>query len=130
MAGGLPTGAYLKQLGNFDGTDWHGLGTSWMELATGRGIYRTRDLTFQANAISLSRWIRDWHRAEQRLRVRVFGGFVDFMRRSNFDKVAEIHDGNSSGNVANNHEIVRDKQISQLQPLLQILQEIDNLSLD
>src|SRR4029077_13010358 len=43
---------------------------------------------------------------------------------------AEIHDGNPVGYVFNHRKIVRNKDVSQRQPLAQITQQIQNLRAD
>ena len=42
----------------------------------------------------------------------------------------EIHDRDPVGNVPNDREIMSDEEIAQLEPLLQVFEQIDDLPLD
>ena len=50
-------------------------------------------------------------------------------RRSDLDDLPEIHDRDAAADVLDEPQIVRDEQVGELQPLLQIHQQVDDLRL-
>ncbi|MBW8896489.1 MAG: ABC transporter ATP-binding protein [Acidobacteria bacterium] len=74
---------------------------------------------------------RIWHRnrRQQRARVRMRGSREDRFRFSHLHNLSQVHHRYPAANVTHQPEIVRDEQIRELQPLLQIHQQIDDLRL-
>src|SRR4051794_34726230 len=51
-------------------------------------------------------------------------------RRRNLHNLAEIKDGDPVGDVSHDREVVRDEEVCQSEPLLQIDKEVQHLGLD
>ena len=62
----------------------------------------------------------DRHGREQRLRVRVHRRVVDLVARPDLDDLAEVHDGDAVGDVADDREVVRDEEVRQPELRLQL----------
>ena len=58
------------------------------------------------------------------------GDFVDGLGGSSFDDLPMVHDQDKVANVLDHSKIMRNEQIRNTQLILQILQKIDDLSLD
>ena len=74
--------------------------------------------------------IGDRHGGKQRLRVRVQRMGVQFVARRQLHHAAQIHHRDAVGDVFDDVQIVRDEQIRQPHPLLQIVQQVDDLCLN
>ena len=70
------------------------------------------------------------HRREQRLRVRVAGLAVDLVGDADLDDLAEVHHRDRVGDVAHHREVVRDEQVREPEPLLQVLEQVHDAGLD
>ena len=46
------------------------------------------------------------------------------------DDPAEVHDGDRVGHVADDREVVRDEEVGQVEPVLQVAQQVEDLRLD
>ena len=55
---------------------------------------------------------------------------IDLVRVRKLHHSAQIHHGNTVGNVAYHQQIVRDKEVGQSQLILQLVKHIDDLRLD
>ena len=73
--------------------------------------------------------IRVGNGGDQRLRIRVFRLFKDDFGLGDFDNFAEVEQRDSSAHIAHDAEVMRDKQISQVELVLQVLQQVENLRL-
>src|SRR5262249_28817933 len=71
-----------------------------------------------------------WYGPEEGPRVRVEGLSVDLLGGALLDDLAEIHDEGAVADVAYYAEIVRNKQKSDAQLVLQIHEQVDDLRLD
>ena len=58
------------------------------------------------------------------------GRLVDVVRCSLFDDAASEHHGNRVGELSHNGQIMGNEQVGQVELVLQISQEIEDLSLD
>src|ERR1700693_3028117 len=69
--------------------------------ARGR-VRRARHVTFEDDPLALAalRWFLDGYRREQSLRVRVSRPLVDVGLRPDLHDLAEVHDGDTVGDVA------------------------------
>ena len=56
--------------------------------------------------------------------------FEDALHRSHFDNASAIHNGDAVGQVAHHAHVMADEHVGQRQPLLKILQQIEDLRLD
>jgi hypothetical protein len=110
--------------------DLHGMTASRMELATAGRICRRRYAAFQNNALPLGIWIRNGNGAEQCLGIGkqrilenlLFGGILH--------QISQIHDTDGIGNMFHNGKIMGDEEIGKLILVLQILQKVNDLSLN
>ena len=55
---------------------------------------------------------------------------VELVAVGDLGDAAEIHHRDPVGDVAHDREIVRDEQVAELQPFLQVLEQVDDLALD
>ena len=73
--------------------------------------------------------IRQGNGGHQRLRVRVQRVVEQLRALRHFDELAQVHDGHPVADVPHQRQVVRDEQVRQPEPLLQVLQQIDDLRL-
>ena len=73
--------------------------------------------------------IRHRNRRQQRPRVRMLRRREERRGRPHLDDLSQIHHGDAVADVLDQPQIVRDEQIGQRQPLLQIHQQVDDLRL-
>ena len=55
---------------------------------------------------------------------------VDGLRIRSLDHVSQIHDRHPVGNVFHHGEIVSDEQVREFELLLQVVKQVENLTLD
>src|SRR6266540_6750660 len=72
----------------------------------------------------------DRDRGEQRLRVRVRRPLVDVLLLADLDDAAQVHDGDTVGDVAHERQVVRDEEIREAEVALQRLEQVDDLRAD
>src|SRR5439155_23277839 len=99
-------------------------------MAAGRGVNGAGYFARQPDALPLRFRIRDRHRRQQRFGVGVPRRDIKRAGRRHLDDATEIHHRNALADVFDHREIMGDKEISQPEFLLQILQQIDDLGLD
>src|SRR5680860_422823 len=73
---------------------------------------------------------RGRNRGQQRRGVRMLGALVDVGDGSDLDQPAVTHHGHAVGDLAHDAEVVRDEQIRQAELALQLVEQIDDLSLN
>ena len=78
----------------------------------------------------LARRIGDRHRRQQRLRVRMLRRSVHLIGWTRLDDLAEVHDRDAVGQLANDGEVVGDEHVRQPQPGAQVDQQAHDLGLD
>src|SRR5882757_2386203 len=93
-----------------------------------RRVDRARDLALQPQSLALHAPLRDRRSREQRTRVGMPGIAEDALRRSDLDDAAQIHHRDTVGDVLDDLQVVADEEIGQVQPALQIEQEIEDLA--
>jgi len=98
--------------------------------ASTRRIYWSWDFSAQNDPLFLSAWIRNRHGAQQRLRVRMLRREANLRACPDFHEFSQVHDTDARGYVFDDGNRMRDKQIRQTELVLQVRQEIDDLSLD
>src|SRR5581483_8788632 len=103
-----------------------------VEATPRRRVHRVWDLAAKDLPASgpLDRGVRDRYRGQQRLRVGVLRVLVDLISVGDLDDLASVHDGDAPGDVPNDREVVRDEQIRQPQPVLEVLEEVHDLRPD
>ena len=70
------------------------------------------------------------NRGEQRLRVRMRGRVEHALGRRQLDEPAAVHHGDPIADLPDQAQVVRDEEVGQAEPLLQIEQQVDHLRLD
>src|SRR5207253_10023370 len=73
---------------------------------------------------------RPRHGRDQRFRIRMPRLPQYLGRRSLFDDAAQIHDGHPIAHMFDNGEIMRDKNIGEVEARLEIDQQVEDLRLD
>src|SRR5450830_1335927 len=101
-----------------------------MKMAAGRRRRRIGNTTFEYDALAHLIGMLTRDRRQQCLCVRMLGRAVDALAAAVFDHAAEIHHADAVADMTDHGEIVRDKQVSESEVLLQRLQEVQNLRLD
>src|SRR5262245_17768578 len=103
-----------------------------MEYAAGRRIERRRYLALERarRAGTLDPRIGDRCGVEQRLGIGMLRIGVELVAVGDFRDPAEIHHRDAVGAVAHHREVVRDEQVRELKPFLQVLEQVDDLALD
>src|SRR2546423_3674336 len=97
-----------------------------MEPAARRRPHGVRDLPPREDLLRPSFWIRDRNRLEQRPGVRMFWVRVDRPRRTHLDDPAEIHDGDPIAHELRGREVMRDEEVRELVPGLQVHQKLED----
>src|SRR5438270_7639461 len=122
----------VDELGLLLGADLLGLPAARPEPTPRRRICRTWNVTRQHDALALplTTWVRDRDRRQQSLSIGMTGSPVDVVPRADFDDLAQVHDRHAIGDVAHDREVVGDEQVGQLQLVLQVLQQVDDASLN
>ena len=91
------------------------------------GHFAAQDL---ARALALDHRVGHRHRRQQRLRVRMPRFAEQRVAVGDLDDAAQVHHRHAVADVAHHREVVRDEQVRQMQPLLQLHQHVDHLRLD
>src|SRR5215470_1172101 len=99
--------------------DW----TSGVELAAGRRPNRARHFTLQHGVPAFDVRVRDRHRRQQRLGVRMQRRSVEVACCSDLDDLAEIHHGYASAYLLDHREIVGNEDVGEPKLLLQLLEQ-------
>ena len=121
---------YFAQFRFFLHTSLACIWTTCRKTAARLRIDRRCQLAFQDHPLFFHMHVRNRDRRKQRLRIWMDRIFKDFVGRTFFDQLSKIHHRNIIGNMLYNRHIVRDEHISQSPLLLQILKQIQNLSLN
>ena len=102
------------------------------ERAARRHVQRTRHISGEHDALALARdlGIRHRHSRQQGLRIRVHGVVVQLVCIGDLDKAAQIHDGNALGDMVNDQQVMRDKQIRDAKLFLKLFKHVDDLRLN
>ena len=103
--------------------------TARVEQAAGRQVERTRQFAARRGDAGAPRRVEFGRRIEQRLRIGMARRGEQRLGRADLDHLAEIHHRDAMRDVADQAQIVRDEHHGQLQPLLQLQQQVDDLRL-
>ena len=101
-----------------------------MQMAAGRRIDRARHVALQDGAVAPRARARHRDRGQQRLRIGVARVGEQFVGRRGLDDAAEIHHGDAVGDVLHHREIVRDEDVGEAEPPLQVAQQVEHLRAD
>src|ERR1700675_3327718 len=101
-----------------------------MKMAAGWRLNGARDLAAQSDALPFYFRIRNRDRRQQRFGVGVQRRGIKLAGWRGLDDAPEIHDGNALADMLDHRQIMGNKEISEPEFLLQVLQQIDDLGLD
>ena len=128
----LVTRAELAQLGLLDRAALLRLPATSVEHAAGRRVDRAGQVTLQQDPLALARCSGVGHRhgRQQRVGVGVQRLLVEGVAVGELHDVTEIHHGDAVGDVAYYGEVVRDEDVGDSELVLDVLEQVDDLSLD
>src|ERR1700741_4741090 len=95
-------------------------GEAVVEAATRRRVDRARYVAFEDDPLPRYVGVRDRHRRQQRLGIRVLRACEQRVLIGELDDLAEIHHRDAVADVLDDGEIVRDKKIRQSKFALQV----------
>ena len=101
-----------------------------MEAAARRRVHRAWHIATWKLPRTMAMRIGPRNRRQQRARVGMARLREQHVLRRYLDDLPEIHHRHAVRHVLHHRQIVRDEQIRQTQPRLQVLQQIDHLRLD
>ena len=123
--------ADFTQWRNFLLALWHFCnGTSGVEGTAGGRVHWRRHVSREDNAAAFCVGIDDRNGRYERLGVRMPGLTNNCLRVGNFDNLAQVHHHYPAADMLHYRQVMGDEQISNAALLLQVLQEIDDLSLN
>ena len=98
-------------------------------MQPGTGCVRSGKLTLEPDpaALTFERRVGNGHGREERDRVRVLRRGEDLICRRNLDELPSVHHGNAVTHVSDGGEIVRDEQVGEAKPALEIHEEVQDL---
>ena len=107
-------------------------GTAGREDAALGRIQWARDIAAQDDSLSLSLdcRVRNRHGGKKRLGVGVLRVGVYLLSGGDLHDLAQVHDGDALADVPDDREIVGDEQVRHAHLGLQVLKQVDDLSLD
>ena len=111
-------------------TNFHTLTATGVELTTGRRVNGAGNIPAQNNTVHLHIGVGNGYGGEQRFRVRMHRILENILRRTVLHHTAQIHNPDIIGNMFNDGQVVRNKDIGQAHFLLQIAQKVDDLRLN
>ena len=125
-------GAELAPFGVLLTADINGDGTTVVEAAGKRGVEWGGNVAGENDPVApaFSSRVWDGDGGEKGLSVRVEGFGVESVAGSEFDDLAEIHDGDAMAHSADDGEVVGDEEIGEAEAILKLLEEVDDLGLD
>jgi hypothetical protein len=129
MARDTAPGSRLSQQRHFDAATLHCKRAARVETAARRRVEQARHFTGDDRMSNIIR-IGTRYGVEQRTRIRVLWIGINLRFRRGLDDGAGIHHGHALRHRAHHRQIMRDEQIAQPEPILQIEQQIDDLRLD
>src|SRR5205807_2176201 len=104
--------------------------TTGMKMAARRSIDRACDIPLNQLARALRFGIRNRHRFEQTLRIRMQRISEQLTRLGKFNYSTEIHNGDAVADVLDHREVMSDEEIADIKFDLQVTQQVDDLRLN
>ena len=103
-----------------------------METAARGWIHRRRHVAGEDDplALRLHGGIGYRHRREESLAIRVERTLVEVDAVRELDDLPQIHHGDAVADVLHHRKVVRDEEVGELEPILELLEEVDDLRLD
>src|SRR6516162_7898130 len=122
-------GCDLGELRRLDAATFDRIAAARMEIAAGWRMRGVGDLALQDNALRAQARVGLRHGREQRLGIGVARPGVEIARRRDLDDLAHIHDRHPVADMLHDAEIMRDEEIGEAEPVLQLEHEVDDLRL-
>jgi hypothetical protein len=110
----------VGQRGLFFLADLHDIGTARVEAARGRRVDGAGDVALQKTGFVAAGRVGPRDRLEQGLRIGMEGILVQVVRLGEFDDLAEVHDGHPVADVADDGEVMGDKEVGQAELFPQV----------
>src|SRR6266550_8702727 len=105
-------------------------GAPGVKMTAGWWVDGTGNFARQSDAPPFHFWVGNRDRRQQRFSVGVQRRGIKLAGWRGFDDAPEIHDGNALADMLDDRQIVGNKEISEPEFLLQVIQQIDDLGLD
>ena len=114
------------------GADLRRVAAARVEAAAGGRVDRARHVALEHDPLALlgEVGVGHGHGREQRLGVGHDRPRVELLRRRELDELAEVHDRDPVGDVADDAEVVRDEDVGEVELVLELLEQVDHLRLD
>src|SRR5947209_6406576 len=133
VAGGEVLGAKRPQLRGLSRAQVLSAGTAGAETAARRWVHRRGKLAADHHLLAPVAgylWVGHGDRLQQTGRVRMGGPLVDVVAGTDLDQLAEVHDPDPVGQVADDREVVGDHDVGESVARLDSLHQVENLGLD
>jgi len=101
-----------------------------METAPRRSLHRPRLVAMQQNSLLPGTGLRRGNSGKKSLRIRMGRIAVEFISSGNLNNFTEIHNRNTVRYVLHHRKVVCNKEVSQAEITLEILEKVDDLRLD
>ena len=106
------------------------VGAARMEFASGGGIGGIGDVALERYPVHLMVGVRDRDGRHQCDGVGMERAFVETVRCREFYDLTQIHHGDTVADVLDDAEVVRDKQVGEVELFLEFFHQVDDLRLD
>jgi len=105
---------------------------AWVEGATAGRVGKARHVAAQDDAFALCHRPNLGNRdsRQERVGVVVRGSIADRQRGPELDNATEVHDGHAVRDLTDDSKVVCDKDVGEVELLLQVGQQVDDLRLD
>src|ERR1700722_20270989 len=101
-----------------------------VEAAAGRRRKRARQVALQHHTVAPRRRVGQRNGGDEGVAVGMARLGKQLLGRRGLDDATEVHHGDAVGNVLHHREIVRDEDVGETEPALQLAQEVENLRAD
>ena len=122
--------ADIAQQRALDRADLLGIAAARMEVAPGRRVGRAGHIAGQSNRPRALTRVGLGDGRQQRFGIRVLRIIVQLLGLGHLDQIADVHHRHPVGDMLDHAQIVGDEQIGEIELLLQLLQQVQHLSLD
>ena len=121
---------HLPHVGRLNAADGLGDRATCVKMASRWQFRRAGYITRQHYAVAFAFRVSDRSSRQQCLCIRMMWRLEQSVRVREFYQAAQVHHSDASRDVTDHSEIVGDEQISDIQPLLQVLHQIHDLGLN
>ena len=130
VAGNEVIGTDFLEVGLDLGADLGAVLAASMELTALGRLDGAGDIAFQDFGVLVGILIGGGDGVQQSLGVGMEGMCEDLVGIAQLNHVAQVHNADTVGDVLNDRQVVGDEQVGQVLLFLQILEQVDNLSLN